>query len=168
MSSLFHLLSLFVCQSTCFLCLFNLLNALMNVEQICRFVSSLVAWNDVGALLYFLLLIHFEEQFEKFRISWLILGSSYVLIEAYLMLRINVISFDVIIHLVLIKHSEGPRLQSDFDKGVITSGIEVKLLLEDLFVASFVNPFFPISRLFFFLVKMELLEELIDFDEVFR
>lgn len=146
MSSLFHLFSLFVCQGTCFLRLFNLLNALMNVEQICRSVSSLVTWYDVCVLLYFFLIIHIKELLENFRICWLILGSSYVLIEAYLMLRINVISFYVIIHLVLIKHSEGPRLQSNFDKGVITSGIEVKLLLEDFFVASFVNPFLPISR----------------------
>ena len=126
-----------------------------------------MTWYDVGVLLYFFLIIHIEELLKNFRISWLILGSSYVLIEAYLMLRINIISFDVIIYLVLIKHSERPRLESDFDKGVITSGIEVKLLLEDLFVTSFVNPFLPISRLFILLVEMELLEELIDFYEVF-
>jgi len=58
-------------------------------------------------------------------------------------------------------------LKSYFDEGVITSGIEVKLLLEDLFVAGSVNPFLPVSRLFLFLVEMDLLEKLIDFDEVF-
>jgi len=162
LSSLFQLLSLFWCQGTCFLCLFNLLNALMNVEQISRFVSSLVTWYAVGAL------IHVEELLKEFSICWLILGSCHILIEAYPMLRINIISFDVIVHLVLIKHGEGPRLQSDFDEGIITSSIEVQLLLEDLFVASSVNPFLPISRLVLFLVEMELLEELIDFDEVFR
>lgn len=52
LSSLFQLLSLFWCQGTCFLCLFNLLNALMNVEQISRFVSSLVTWYAVGALIH--------------------------------------------------------------------------------------------------------------------
>ena len=102
LSPLFQLLSLFRCPGTRFLCLLDLLDALMNIEQICRFVSSLVTWYTVRAF------IHVEELLKEFRISWLILSSCHILIEAHSMLRINIISFDVIIHLVLIKHGEGP------------------------------------------------------------
>ena len=102
--------------------------------------------------------VHAVQLFEDFGISWLSFGACYVLVQADAMLWVDVISFNVIIHPILINHSEWPRLQSNFDKSVIATSVEVYLLLKDFFVNCFVNPFFPILRLIFFLVKMKLLK----------
>jgi hypothetical protein len=102
--SLFKSFSLFRCEVTGFLLLFYLLNALMNIEQVCGLIACLMAWNSVC------ILVHVKDMLEKFGICGLIFCTCHILIEAHLMLRINIISFNVVVHLVLIKNSVRPRL----------------------------------------------------------
>ena len=75
-----------------------------------------------------------EHLLEDLAVGWLCLEACDVVVVQDVMPWVDVVTFDVVVHRILVEYGEGKRIQSNLDHWVVAVLVEIKQLLGYLFV----------------------------------